>query len=285
MQSIIHRCLAHRHAYEANILHRDLSPGNIIIDEKGKGLLIDWDLSKPVTLNGEETPRCATRTVSNDYLFPVMINANPENGFQGTWQFMSANLIIHPNARHEFIDDLESSLYVLLWVVMLYSPVTPKNRVPPFLATIFGSITYQGVGPAVKIDFLTGNTQLLFLQFPHRDELHGLVYGLADLFRARYVVSPTPEDRQLAADYRGGQDSPEFEKRAYCRKYDLQMEKIGSHEATINLFDTALKNRTGWPLADGPQKQVFDDTEDAGRQQPTEPVLKTVLEATGGQAL
>jgi serine/threonine protein kinase len=51
----------------AGILHRDFSPGNIIIDSSAKGLLIDWDLSKPLSLQGG-TPRRATRTVSADIL-------------------------------------------------------------------------------------------------------------------------------------------------------------------------------------------------------------------------
>jgi len=85
MQSIIHHCLAYKGAYEANILHRDFSPGNVIIDTDGNGWLIDWDLSEPVTLSAE-TPRRATKIVSNDYyLLSVMIKANPENGPQGTW--------------------------------------------------------------------------------------------------------------------------------------------------------------------------------------------------------
>ena len=38
--------LAHTEAYEkANILHRDISSGNILIGDRG-GLLIDWGLSK-----------------------------------------------------------------------------------------------------------------------------------------------------------------------------------------------------------------------------------------------
>jgi serine/threonine protein kinase len=49
--------------HSAGFLHRDVSPGNIIITPDGKGLLIDWDLSKPLTQE-LETPRCATRTVS-----------------------------------------------------------------------------------------------------------------------------------------------------------------------------------------------------------------------------
>jgi serine/threonine protein kinase len=62
MRSNTHN-LAHSGAYKhAHILHRDLSPGNIIIDSNGRGLLIDWDLSKPVT-GISETPRRITRTV------------------------------------------------------------------------------------------------------------------------------------------------------------------------------------------------------------------------------
>ena len=50
-------------AYGAGFLHRDFSPGNIIITVDGKGLLIDWDLSKPLNAKMLETPRHATRTV------------------------------------------------------------------------------------------------------------------------------------------------------------------------------------------------------------------------------
>ena len=39
--------LAHRHAHDkAKILHRDISAGNIMITEEGRGLLVDFDLSK-----------------------------------------------------------------------------------------------------------------------------------------------------------------------------------------------------------------------------------------------
>ena len=39
--------LAHRHAHDkANILHGDISTGNVVIAEEGRGLLVDFDLSK-----------------------------------------------------------------------------------------------------------------------------------------------------------------------------------------------------------------------------------------------
>ena len=47
----------------ANILHRDISAGNIMITEKGRGLLVDWDLSKAlVNESGASSP--PERTVS-----------------------------------------------------------------------------------------------------------------------------------------------------------------------------------------------------------------------------
>jgi serine/threonine protein kinase len=41
--------LAHKEAYRADVIHRDISPGNILITEDGHGLLIDWDLCKRVS--------------------------------------------------------------------------------------------------------------------------------------------------------------------------------------------------------------------------------------------
>jgi RIO-like serine/threonine protein kinase len=54
-----HMALALGDAYNAGILHRDFSPGNVIILGDSSGQLIDWDLSKPVKL-WKATPRCAT---------------------------------------------------------------------------------------------------------------------------------------------------------------------------------------------------------------------------------
>ena len=54
--------LAHKVAYEvANVLHRDVSVGEILLDSKGHGLLIDGDLSKDITL---QEARVTERTVS-----------------------------------------------------------------------------------------------------------------------------------------------------------------------------------------------------------------------------
>jgi len=54
--------IAHQAACEAGILHRDLSPGNIMILDNNEqnisgGMLIDWDLSK--ALDPPDKPNAA----------------------------------------------------------------------------------------------------------------------------------------------------------------------------------------------------------------------------------
>ncbi|KAG2113787.1 uncharacterized protein F5147DRAFT_571039 [Suillus discolor] len=90
--------IAHQDAYEdCDILHRDLSVGNIMVHEN-EGILIDWDLAKSTQDSG---PRQIPRT--------------------GTWQFMSARLVADMNTPHDFQDDMESTLYVILWIMFIFT--------------------------------------------------------------------------------------------------------------------------------------------------------------------
>ncbi|KAA1467100.1 hypothetical protein DENSPDRAFT_868861 [Dentipellis sp. KUC8613] len=90
----------------ADILHRDVSGGNILINEEGRGVLIDWDLSKEV--NAANTARLDWRT--------------------GTWRFMSIG-ILRDNPKktiHEHCDDLESIFWLLVFKVLRYQPNVAK---------------------------------------------------------------------------------------------------------------------------------------------------------------
>ncbi|KAI0297805.1 hypothetical protein B0F90DRAFT_1819123 [Multifurca ochricompacta] len=91
--------IAHSAAYErTEILHRDVSAGNILISDEGCGILIDWDLCKRVHKGVEEKARQHSRT--------------------GTWQFISIWRLLEPSfRRHEICDDLESFFWVLVYQI------------------------------------------------------------------------------------------------------------------------------------------------------------------------
>ncbi|KAF5344896.1 hypothetical protein D9758_011599 [Tetrapyrgos nigripes] len=88
--------IAHQDAYEkAKILHRDVSVGNILITEDGRGLLADWEFSRPLS----EMPSRQTERI-------------------GTWQFISAALLSTDRPPHKLEDDLESFHHVFSWTAL-----------------------------------------------------------------------------------------------------------------------------------------------------------------------
>ncbi|TFY59276.1 hypothetical protein EVG20_g7849 [Dentipellis fragilis] len=90
----------------ADILHRDVSGGNILITEEGRGVLIDWDLSKEIT--AADTARADWRT--------------------GTWRFMSIGILREKpkKEKHEHCDDLESIFWLLVFNILRYQPNVAK---------------------------------------------------------------------------------------------------------------------------------------------------------------
>ncbi|KAE9400210.1 hypothetical protein BT96DRAFT_919607, partial [Gymnopus androsaceus JB14] len=106
--AILDAVRTHQRAYEdAKILHRDVSAGNIIFYQ-GKGWLIDWELARWV--DKDSGARARERT--------------------GTWQFLSIRILGNPTVFHEARDDLESFVYVLLWIAGRYASPdsSPEER-------------------------------------------------------------------------------------------------------------------------------------------------------------
>ncbi|KAF8493565.1 hypothetical protein BU17DRAFT_59579, partial [Hysterangium stoloniferum] len=96
----------HGDAYDkAEILHRDISSGNILITATGGGLLIDWDLCK---------------------MLKHIHQGQAHTERTGTWKFMAARLLVVPTpgqqpAIPDRADDLESFFYVLVWIALRYT--------------------------------------------------------------------------------------------------------------------------------------------------------------------
>ncbi|EKM57668.1 uncharacterized protein PHACADRAFT_115930 [Phanerochaete carnosa HHB-10118-sp] len=93
---------AHALAWEvAGVLHHDVSPGNILINtDNNVAFLNDWDLAKyrEDLLNG--------------------VSASEPAG--GTWPFKSALALRYPFKPAEVADDIESFVYILLFMAMSF---------------------------------------------------------------------------------------------------------------------------------------------------------------------
>ncbi|KAL4250931.1 hypothetical protein ABKN59_005225 [Abortiporus biennis] len=80
-------------------LHRDVSPGNVMTDGRGRGKLVDWDHSRKMSVGIPDS--CHTERT-------------------GTWEFISYRLLSSPLEIHQLVDDMESMFWVFLDVALRF---------------------------------------------------------------------------------------------------------------------------------------------------------------------
>ncbi|KAI0315900.1 hypothetical protein OF83DRAFT_1047161, partial [Amylostereum chailletii] len=109
---------AHSVVYaKLNILHGDISGGNIVITKDGRGILIDWDLAIDLTKENR-----SALTVRSTFVLRLL-SALTMHGCQGTWQFISAALLEGEGKKpHQLQDDLESFVHVFIYHIIRYRP-------------------------------------------------------------------------------------------------------------------------------------------------------------------
>ena len=95
---------------------------------------------------------------------------------------MSAALVVHLDMLQCLQDDLESTLYVILWMAIIYSPCNHTYAVPGFLH-FDPQIEAQGCCYN-KVDFLEAKSFLKRTKFVGQLVFDQLAYELADLFSA-----------------------------------------------------------------------------------------------------
>lgn len=103
-------CVAY---HSANVLHQDVSIGNIMVTLDGRGILNDWDCA------WKKTSACRTQEgrVVGLYSF-LSLRSLIVSRSQGTWKYMSMRICDNPWKPHDIQDDLESCFWVLLWTTI-----------------------------------------------------------------------------------------------------------------------------------------------------------------------
>jgi hypothetical protein len=173
---------------------------------------------------------------------------------------MSGKLIFRDDSPHDFRDDLESTIYILLWVALMYSRCSDGEKAVGFLDTVLdpqprhGHTTYT-----TKPDFLMGRAFLNKVKFPDRPCLDQLLADLALLFSVRYEPTPTREliktAEELLAGVEPGSTLLPFLEEHHTVIYVRGWEGLASHRGTIGFFNEALRDRSQWPLNDRAEKQ------------------------------
>ncbi|KAF9554514.1 hypothetical protein CPC08DRAFT_712841 [Agrocybe pediades] len=124
---------AHKAVYEkCQILHCDVSVGNILVTADGKGFLNDWDQARSV-----------------EYLF-----SGPHRAFRtGTWRFMSTNLLFRPQKVPGLQDDIESFFWVTAYTILCFLQPNWTSHVKLIMETVYDECRNN-----THLDAVTGGT-------------------------------------------------------------------------------------------------------------------------------
>jgi hypothetical protein len=181
---------------------------------------------------------------------------------------MSSKLISDENWQHSVTDDLESSIWVLLWVTLVYSTCSKPEQVGQFMKQTLDPVPLGKVGGYAKADFLKGRTFLDEVSFPGREELHELIYALAKVFSIRHLYEPTDDQwRTLQTILECNLDKDTKSRllsESYAHKYRRDMETIQDHKAIIRLYNEALA-LPRWPTDDSAVRQNIITDNDSRR--------------------
>ncbi|RPD73042.1 hypothetical protein L226DRAFT_465921 [Lentinus tigrinus ALCF2SS1-7] len=181
---------AHKQAWEkAGVLHRDVSVGNILILENGRGsnrkrtaILCDWDLCK--------------------YKEEMVINLKARTPDRtGTWYFRSALSLMFPCRPYRLADDIESFVHVYHYCVLRFHLTDQTPDLANFVETVYDTVVVRPadgahVGSVRKFNMMQSAT-------PHIVPIKNptLVAFLTDIAKLCSEHYATIDRTQLALEY------------------------------------------------------------------------------------
>ncbi|KAJ7168484.1 hypothetical protein C8R46DRAFT_235554 [Mycena filopes] len=112
----------HQIAYDAGVIHRDISEGNVLFDEETMdGFLVDWDYAE-FNPNGMRNFQAWFPDRADEDKYPS--NVKSLKDLTGTFPFYAIHRLEEKNTVHEAWHDLESFYWLLVWVILRYTDHT-----------------------------------------------------------------------------------------------------------------------------------------------------------------
>jgi hypothetical protein len=88
------------------------------------------------------------------------------------------------------MDDLESSIYVLLWMALTFLECFDRTQVPSFMEHVIDPQPQGNTSGFKKVDFLQARAFLKAVKFPHWPAIDNPIDQLAIMFSVRYETKP-----------------------------------------------------------------------------------------------
>jgi serine/threonine-protein kinase len=126
-------CSAVAYAHQRGVIHRDLKPGNILVDERGRPRVVDFGLAKPV--DPEVAPEAATVTVAGGFL-GTLAYASPEqaagdpNAVDVRSDVYCLGVILYEMLCGEYPYDVSGALSGILDAIRTTQPRPLRGRGP-----------------------------------------------------------------------------------------------------------------------------------------------------------
>ncbi|KAJ7749057.1 hypothetical protein DFH07DRAFT_923292 [Mycena maculata] len=224
----------HLIAYEAGVIHRDISEGNILFDEVTlEAFLVDWDYAEftPDGLMNFKRwfPKRAADAKEKNY-------TNNDKSLKertGTFSFLAIQILGNTEVPHNAGHDLESVYWLLVWIILRHT--TFPGRTPTACHELFDHDTTAAF--ALKRNWLDRQTPLA----------QGLLREVAEALRL-FVVLQNPAVEETF-------DTPFVSRPVSQPVKPCEIR----HEDLLNVFRAALATDR-WPADDKAEHFIPPDT-------------------------
>lgn len=227
------------------------------------GMLIDWDLAKFFKSLNQATQPMRSVSLHADPALALALTF-----LQGTWQFMSARLLLSPGKKNEVADDIESFIHVFRWMCLrFYQTSLATDELYHHILGVYEACNTRDDGQ----DLGGSSKRSMILQGACGFELIGgksalseLVDDLTQICQEHYLaLQPATTDETPAGDNTSGPSmDPQSQTKQNALMRDLQRAKktsapppppptytktLSSHDVVIGAFAVALmKDKHAW---------------------------------------
>jgi hypothetical protein len=172
---------------------------------------------------------------------------------QGTWQFMAADLVDDPTIPQTFIHDLESTFWVLLWVVLSYmetnwTDATCSSILKDMMSPRIYHSSSGATGGRNKMSFLTSPRSLFDLEVYNNPIIHELLDTLRQYLSSRYEHPSKTSRLDGLVQHVEADVAPQELNEA------LKTMLLKDHSLILSLLSTSLGLK-GWPADDASKRQ------------------------------